>query len=200
MLALFGTIILLPIYVQNVLKLEPIVIGLLLLPGGLLMGLLGPTVGRLVDRFGPKVLVVPGTIIISAVFWGMTLLNENSSYWWVFVAYTSLCLGLALLFTPLFATGLGSLKPHLYSHGSAIVTTLQQVAGAAGTALFIALMVLQSTSLEADGVAEVPALAGGIHIAFIFGAALSMAAIVLAFFVRKPAVQEHGEGGDWGAH
>jgi MFS transporter, DHA2 family, lincomycin resistance protein len=198
MLALFGTIILLPIYVQDVLNLEPIVIGLLLLPGGLLMGLLGPTVGRLVDRFGPKVLVVPGTIIISAVFWGMTLLNENSSYWWVFAAYTTLCLGLALLFTPLFSTGLGALKPHLYSHGSAIVATLQQVAGAAGTALFIALMVLQSTALEAGGVAEVPALAGGIHIAFIFGAALSMFAILLAFFVRKPAVQEHAGAGDWG--
>ena len=143
MLALFGTIILLPIYVQNVLKLEPIVIGLLLLPGGLLMGLLGPIVGRLVDRFGPKVLVIPGTIIISAVFWSMTLLNENSSFWWVLVAHMSLSLGLALLFTPLFASGLGALKPHLYSHGSAIVTTLQQVAGAAGTALFIALMVFQ---------------------------------------------------------
>ena len=200
MLALFGTIILLPIYVQNVLKLEPIVIGLLLLPGGLLMGLLGPIVGRLVDRFGPKVLVVPGTIIISAVFWSMTLLNENSSFWWVLVAHIALSLGLALLFTPLFAAGLGALKPHLYSHGSAIVTTLQQVAGAAGTALFIALMVFQSTALEAQGVGEVPALAGGIHLAFMFGGGLSMAAIVLAFFVRKPAVQEHADAGDWGGH
>jgi DHA2 family lincomycin resistance protein-like MFS transporter len=200
MLALFGTIILLPIYVQNVLKLEPIVIGLLLLPGGLLMGLLGPTVGRLVDRFGPKVLVVPGTILISAVFWGMTLLNEHSSFWWVLAAYTSLCLGLALLFTPLFSTGLGALKPHLYSHGSAIVTTLQQVAGAAGTALFVALMVLQATSLEADGLAEVPALAGGIHLAFVFGAGMSMLAIVLAFLVRKPVVDASAAGGDWGGH
>ena len=200
MLALFGTIILLPIYVQNVLKLEPIVIGLLLLPGGLLMGLLGPIVGRLVDRFGPKVLVVPGTIIISAVFWSMTMLNENSSFWWVLVAHMSLSLGLALLFTPLFAAGLGALKPHLYSHGSAIVTTLQQVAGAAGTALFIALMVLQSTALEAQGVAEVPALAGGIHLAFMFGGGLSMAAIVLAFFVRKPPVDEAASPGDRGGH
>ncbi len=200
MLALFGTIILLPIYVQNVLKLEPIVIGLLLLPGGLLMGLLGPIVGRLVDRFGPKVLVVPGTIIISTVFWSMTMLNENSSFWWVLVAHVSLSLGLALLFTPLFAAGLGALKPHLYSHGSAIVTTLQQVAGAAGTALFIALMVLQSTALEAQGVAEVPALAGGIHLAFMFGGALSMVAIVLAFFVRRPPVDASAEAGEWGGH
>ena len=55
MAALFGTIILLPIYLQDVLHLEPAITGLLLLPGGLLMGLLGPTVGRLFDRFGPTV-------------------------------------------------------------------------------------------------------------------------------------------------
>ena len=42
MAALFGTIILLPIYLQNVLGLEPLQTGLLLLPGGLIMGLLGP--------------------------------------------------------------------------------------------------------------------------------------------------------------
>ncbi|NKX49755.1 multidrug efflux MFS transporter, partial [Arthrobacter deserti] len=60
MAALFGTIILLPIYLQQVLGLEPIQIGLLLLPGGLLMGLLAPGVGRLYDRSGPRVLLVPG--------------------------------------------------------------------------------------------------------------------------------------------
>jgi DHA2 family lincomycin resistance protein-like MFS transporter len=128
------------------------------------------------------------------------MLNENSSLWWVLVAHVSLSLGLALLFTPLFAAGLGALKPHLYSHGSAIVTTLQQVAGAAGTALFIALMVLQSTALGAQGVGEVPALAGGIHLAFMFGGGLSMLAIVLAFFVRKPVHEEGAPHGGSAGH
>ena len=53
MMALFGTIILLPIYLQNVLGLSTLQTGLLLLPGGLLMGLLGPHVGRLYDKAGP---------------------------------------------------------------------------------------------------------------------------------------------------
>src|SRR5690606_2691362 len=62
MAALFGTIILLPIYMQQVLGFEPLQTGLLLLPGGLLMGLLAPLVGRLYDRFGPKPLLIPGSI------------------------------------------------------------------------------------------------------------------------------------------
>jgi DHA2 family lincomycin resistance protein-like MFS transporter len=52
MLTLFGTIILLPIYLQNVLGLSTLQTGLLLLPGALLMGRLGPTVGRAYDRIG----------------------------------------------------------------------------------------------------------------------------------------------------
>ena len=68
MMALFGTIILLPIYLQNVLGLSTLQTGLLLLPGGLLMGLLGPHVGRY-DRAGPIKLMVPGVIVVSAVLW-----------------------------------------------------------------------------------------------------------------------------------
>ncbi len=136
---------------------------------------------------GPTPLIVPGATVISAAFWAMTFLNENSPVWLVLVAYLALCLGLAFMFTPIFAAGPGSLKPHLYSHGSAIIGTLTQVAGAAGTALFVALMVLQQASLEASGVEPVAAAQGGVHTAFMLGAILSMGAIVLAFFVRYVA-------------
>src|SRR3954468_5919148 len=60
MIALFGTVIVVPLYMQNVLHQPTPVIGLTLLPGGLLMGFLGPLVGRLYDKVGPRVLVVPG--------------------------------------------------------------------------------------------------------------------------------------------
>ena len=45
--------------------------------------------------------------------------------------------GLALLFTPVFTLGLGDVPMHLYSHGSSMLGTIQQVAGAIGTALVI---------------------------------------------------------------
>jgi DHA2 family lincomycin resistance protein-like MFS transporter len=186
MIALFGTIIVLPIYVQTVLGLDPLATGLLLLPGGLLMGLLGPVVGRIYDRRGPTVLVVPGSIIVSAVFWGMTLLGQNTPVLFVLLAHFGLSIGLALLFTPLFTSSLGALKPSLYSHGSATIGTVQQLAGAAGTALFITVMTAQSVTLATDGASNVAAMAGGIQSAFLCGAAISLLAIVAAFFVRKP--------------
>ena len=81
--------------------------------------------------------------------------------------------GLALMFTPLFTSALGSLPMHLYSHGSAMVGTVQQVAGAAGTALFVTVLTAQSATLAAGGAGVVDATAGGIHAAFLVGAAIS---------------------------
>jgi DHA2 family lincomycin resistance protein-like MFS transporter len=187
MIALFGTIILLPIYAQNVLGLDALTTGLMLLPGGLVMGLLAPFVGRFYDTHGPTVLVVPGSVIVSSALWGMTLLGENTPFWWVLVAHVALSIGLALLFTPLFTAGLAALKPEMYSHGSAVVGTVQQLAGATGIALFVTVMTAGTTSRMADGATEIAATAGGIHTAFLYGAIISLVAIPIAFFIRKPA-------------
>ncbi|RXZ67500.1 DHA2 family efflux MFS transporter permease subunit [Agromyces albus] len=192
MAALFGTIILLPIYLQNVLHLEPIVTGLMLLPGGLTMGLLGPVVGRLFDRFGPTPLIVPGSIAVSAVLWSLTMVTEQTSPWMLLMGHVVLSAGLAFMFTPLFTSALGSVEPRLYSHGSAIVGTVQQVAGAAGTALFITVLAAVTATVAATGVSSEMAEVAGIRAAFLVGAIISITAVVGAFFVRKPADMMEG--------
>jgi len=191
MMALFGTVILLPIYLQNVLGQDTQTIGLMLLPGGLLMGLLGPVVGRLYDRLGPSPLLVPGTILVSAVMWALTLVDQNTSIWAVLVGHVTISVGLALTFTPLFTASMSSVAPQFYSHASAILGSVQQVAGAAGVALFIAVMSAQTAALTVAGKAGTEALAGGIRSAFLIGAAISLLPIVAAFFVRKPPAQAH---------
>ena len=192
MMALFGTIIVLPIYMQQVLGLPTWQIGLILLPGGLIMGLLAPLVGRLYDRVGPRVLLVPGSAIVSGVLWALTTVTETTSPWFVLAMHVTLSIGLAFLFTPLFTAGLGSVKPNLYSHGSAVIGTVQQVAGAAGTALFITLMASQTAQLVADGAAADVAAAGGVRMAFLVGACISVLGVAAAFFVRRPADAPEG--------
>ena len=185
MMTMFGTIVLLPFYLVSVLHVPVITVGLLLLPGGLIMGLLAPFVGRIYDRVGPTVLLIVGSSIMSADLWAMTMLDENTSFLWVLAAHVALSIGLALLFTPLFTASLGSLKPELYSHGSAIVGTVQQLAGAAGTALFVTVMSAQAATFSASGASNESATAAGIRIAFTYGAVISLFAIPAAFFVRK---------------
>jgi DHA2 family lincomycin resistance protein-like MFS transporter len=186
MLTLFGTIILLPIYLQNVLGLNTLQSGLLLLPGALLMGRLGPPVGRAFDKFGPTKLVVPGVIIVTAILWAMTLLGTQSRWEFIMAGHIVMCVGFALLFTPLFTVCLSSVPPQLYSHGSAVLGSLQQVGGAAGVALFIAIMSAETAELAAAGTTEIEALAAGIRAAFLVGAIGALLAVASTFFVRKP--------------
>ncbi len=184
-MALFGTIILLPIYMQNVLGYDTLVTGLTLLPGGLVMGLLAPIVGRLYDRFGPRPLVTPGAAVVTLVMWGMTLFGTDTPIGYVVAAHVVLSVGLGLMFTPLLTGALGSLKPSLYSYGSAVVGTVQQVAGAAGTAMFIAVMSAVAAGQVGAGVEAVAAEAGGIHVAFILGAVIATLAFFATFLVRR---------------
>jgi len=195
MMALFGTVILLPIYTQNVLGLDTLQTGLLLLPGGLLMGLLAPSVGRLYDRIGPTKLLVPGTALVSLVLWALTRVDQHTSIWAILAGHIVISVGLALVFTPLFTAALGSVKQEFYSHGSAILGSVQQVAGAAGIALFVALMTIRTAALAAEGLEPVSALSGGIQLAFLVGAVISLFAVVAAFFVRKPEGGMPGHGG-----
>src|SRR4029450_150348 len=78
---LIGSLPLLPIYMQEVLHLSPLATGLLLLPGGLTMGLLGPVVGRLYDRVGARALLLPGTVVTSLALWWSTLFDATSPAW-----------------------------------------------------------------------------------------------------------------------
>jgi DHA2 family lincomycin resistance protein-like MFS transporter len=185
MLTLFGALILLPLYLQNVLDKDVLTTGLVLLPGGLLMGLLAPLVGGLFDRWGARPLVLPGTIAMSAGTWLLVTLDVNSEIYSVIIAHMILSAGIAFGLTPLMTSALGSLPPELYSHGSATVSTIQQVAGAAGTALFITLMTRGTESALDDGKDAVVASADGVHLAFLVGGILSVLMIFAATMVRS---------------
>jgi MFS transporter, DHA2 family, lincomycin resistance protein len=195
MTALFGTIILLPIYLQSVRGLSSLQTGLLLLPGGLLMGLLGPVVGRLFDRYGPKALTVFGSTVLVLCMLGLSRVDAGTPVPMLLGLHLLFSLGLACLFTPAFTTGLNPLPPHLYSHGSAFISTLQQVAGAAGTALLVTVMVLRTATAATGGASAVPAQTAGLHTAFLVAAGIAVVAVVLGFFMQRTAGSGHGPAG-----
>ena len=193
MMGLFGVIILLPIYLQNIRGMGSLGTGLLLLPGGLLMGLLAPGVGRIFDRHGPRALAVFGAALLTVALWRFSAVNPGTPVWLLLVLHVVMSIGLACLFTPAFTTALNPLPPHLYSHGSATLTTLQQVAGAAGTALLVAIMTARTVSAAAGGATPVAAQNAGIHNAFLVSAGIGVVAIALAAMMRSPRDGEQHE-------
>ncbi|KIC68890.1 DHA2 family efflux MFS transporter permease subunit [Pseudarthrobacter phenanthrenivorans] len=186
MMALFGGVILLPLYLQQVRGLGSLETGLALLPGGLAMGLLGPVIGRAFDKVGPLPLTVSGSILMVVTLWQFSMLDAGTPVWWIVTLHVGLSFGLALLFTPAFTTGLNPLPPHLYSHGSAIMSTTQQVAGAAGTALLVSIFAVVSA---ASG------LVAGMSAAFMTATVIAFAAVVLSAMMRKTeGAAGHGAG------
>jgi DHA2 family lincomycin resistance protein-like MFS transporter len=196
-LSMLGSMILLPLYLQNLRGLSPLETGLLVMPGGLAMGLLGPIAGKVFDRFGSRPLVLPGTIGMTLALAAFTQISTTMPYWQILGLHTLLMVSLAATFTPIFTLGMGALPPHLYSHGSSMLGTLQQVAAAFGTALVVTVMSARATSLVADGVAAGDAQLSGMRLAFAIAAGLAALTIVLAVKLpNRPDSEQHAEDED----
>jgi DHA2 family lincomycin resistance protein-like MFS transporter len=196
-MAMMGSMILLPLYLQNLRDLSPLQTGLLVMPGGLAMGLLGPSVGKVFDRFGGRGLVIPGALGLVVALAALTQVSLTMPFWHLLAAHVLLMVSLAALFTPVFTLGLGALPMHLYSHGSSMLGTLQQVAAAFGTALVVTIMSARAQSLLDAGQAAVEARLGGLRLAFLVGATLSVLVAILAVMLpgRLPAPAK-AEGAD----
>ncbi len=186
-LAFFGALNVLPLYLQRVLGYPALEAGLAMLPGSLLMGLLGPIIGRIYDARGTRLLLVPGAVIVIGMLWFYSTFGEYTPIWLIACAQTVLAFGLALSFTPLFTSALGSLDRRFYSYGSAVVGTVQQVAGAAGVALMITVMSAVAADAAAGGATARAAGTAGAQAAFTISAIIAIPLLVGAFLIRKPA-------------
>ena len=141
--SLLGVAVVLPLFTVVTLGMTPLATGLMLLPGALVMGAMGPFIGKLSDRLGARPLVLPGSIIFVVAMGIMTTFGSGTAMWTIVVAHVLMSVGIATMNTPMLNFGLGSLRHELYSHGSAALTTFQQVAGAAATAGFVTLMTIE---------------------------------------------------------
>jgi MFS transporter, DHA2 family, lincomycin resistance protein len=181
MATMLGTVVVLPIYLQAGLGVSVLTTGLLL-PGGLVQGVLSPIVGRLYDKVGPRPIVIPGALLLCGGQWWLSTVGADTGLGLVVAMHVVFCIGMAMLMTPLMTVSLGALPHRLYGHGSAIMNTLQQLAGAAGTALLIAAMTIGAAA-AAGGAAQ--ALAVGKQDAFVLGGCLGIVAVVCAPFVHR---------------
>ncbi|PTI38648.1 MFS transporter [Staphylococcus succinus] len=144
-MSLFGGMILLPLYLQNLRGFSPIQSGLLLLPGALIMGLMGPIAGKLLDTIGIKPLALVGTGIMTYATWELTKLNMNTTYGHLMMIYIVRSFGMSFIMMPIMTAGMNSLPPRLISHGNALSNTLRQLTGSIGTALLVTVMSTQTT-------------------------------------------------------
>ncbi|OCA87096.1 MFS transporter [Bacillus wudalianchiensis] len=218
-MAMFSAMLLMPIYVQTLRGISPLHSGMLMLPGALVMGLMSPITGKLFDKFGARILAVSGlivTIYTTHLFSNLTL---DTSYSYLMILYTLRMFGMSMVMMPVMTNGLNQLPQSMNPHGTAMNNTLQQVSGAVGSAFLVTLM-QNRTESEAEKLAEAAmkempagtqpdpaqmaemkahimneAMLHGINFSFTISVYIALAALILAFFMKrvKPTKEPHKE-------
>ncbi len=209
-MAMFSGMLLLPIYVQTIRGISPMDAGLMLLPGAILMSLMSPLTGKLFDKYGGRILAVIGLAITTVTTYFFSKLELDTSYTHLIILYSVRMMGMSMVMMPVSTNGLNQLPARFYPHGTAMNNTLNQVAGAIGTALLVTIMSNHTATRAKEiaasakasmanmtapptpaAVAEMKhqvmmkAMLDGINYSFVVATGIAAVAFVLAFFIKR---------------
>jgi len=133
--ALFGSIFFLTQYLQFVLRYSPLQAGVRLVPLALVMLVLAPVAGQLVQKVGSKAMVGLGMALGGVGLWYLALTTTASGYAHVVTGLVLVAAGLALSMVPATDSIMGSLPPGQAGVGSAMNDTTREIGGALGVAI-----------------------------------------------------------------
>lgn len=187
MMMILSSAILLPLYLKGSLLLSAAVAGLLLLPGGVLNGAMAPVTGRIFDKSGPKILLPLGFLVAGIASFLFTTLSTETSNITFILMHCTLFIGIAMVVMPAQTNGLNQLPVKYYPDGSAVMNTLQQIAGAIGTTLAITLMSSGQEKFAkiTPSATQPEILSAGIEHAYLFITAIACIGLVISFFVKR---------------
>jgi EmrB/QacA subfamily drug resistance transporter len=195
---MFGMFFLGSLYLERVLGYGALEIGLAFLPTTLIMGTLSIRYTEpLVMRFGAKRCLVSGLGLIALGLLLFTQAPVDGTYVEDVLPPVALFgFGAGLAFPSLMTIAMSGATPEDAGLASGIVNTSAQVGGALGLAVLATLSATRSENLVADGESTASALTSGYHLAFLIGAALTVAAILVAIAVVQPVQPETEPAGE----
>jgi EmrB/QacA subfamily drug resistance transporter len=155
-IALFGSLILLPLYYQLVRHQSPLQVGLLLAPQAVGAALAMPLAGFLTDKIGARLVVSTGLVVGLLGTLAFTQLGADTSYLYLSTALLVVGFGIGSTIMPSMAAAFQTLSREETPRATSAINTIQRIAGAIGTALLA--IVLQRVIA-----ADVPDFGGGIQ-------------------------------------
>ncbi|WP_435303519.1 MDR family MFS transporter [Staphylococcus hyicus] len=188
-IGIVGPALLIPIYVQTGLGLSAFLSGLVILPGAVVNACMSTYTGKIYDKYGVRVLVIPGFILLMIMTILHIFLTSETPFWYVVMIYAIRMFSVALLMMPLNTAGLNALDNKDVSHGNAIMNSLRIIAGAMGTAISITVLSIVSRhfmSIHGHSAKMLrEATISGVDAAFIFTTVLIAIGFVLSLFIRE---------------
>jgi EmrB/QacA subfamily drug resistance transporter len=194
---MFGLFFLGSLYLERILHYDPLEIGLAFLPATVTMGILSLRYSeRLIMRFGARNVLLPGMGLIAIGLLLFARAPVDGNYWRdVFPTMIIMAFGIGASFPALMGLAMSGATPEDAGLASGLVNTSAQVGGALGLAVLATVSATRTNNLIDAGKSTASALTSGYHLAFLIGAALVVASIVIAVVVleRAPAQAAHAE-------
>jgi len=178
--ALFGGLILLPLYWQDIRHESVILTGVLTAPQGLGMALVMPLAGKLSDRHGGGPLALFGVIMTTVTTVPFAFVGVHTSIAFLSVAMLLRGAGIGFAFMPAMAAAFASLERHELSDATPQLNVLQRVGGSIGTALLA--VVLQRALV---GAITPAAQASAYGTAFLWSAGITALAIAPCIILMR---------------
>ncbi|MEK3769008.1 MDR family MFS transporter [Paenibacillus sp. FSL R5-0887] len=187
MMIILSSAILLPLYLKGGLLLSATMAGTLLLPGSVINGAMAPVTGRVFDKYGPKLLLPLGFFIATIAGFLFTRNSTETSSLTFILIHCAMFIGLAMVIMPAQTNGLNQLPVKYYPDGAAVMSTLQQIAGALGTTFAVTLMSSGQTRFANTHptAAQPEILTAGITHAYLFIAAIAGIGLIISLFVKR---------------
>ena len=113
--------------------------GLVIMPGAILNGIMSVYTGKIYDKYGPRLLILIGFIILIVTTASLSFLKYDSSYTMLVVVYAIRMFAVSLLMMPINTAGINALRNEDISHGTAIMN-FGRVMGSLGTTLMVTFM------------------------------------------------------------
>ena len=146
--ALFGAMILMPLYFQTVRAEDAVHTGLLLMPQGVGAAFAMGLSGRATERFGGGLTSFFGVVVTAVATLPFVFIGAGTSYWLIGAAMVLRGFGIGMSMMPSMTAAFSVLRRDQVAHASPQLTVLQRVGGSIGTAIFT---VVLSRGIDASG-------------------------------------------------
>ncbi len=150
---LFGSIVLLPIFLQTLMGYTATLAGVVLGPGGIATLIAMPVAGMLVTKMNPKLLLGSGIIIAAYSTYLMSLFNLSADFNTIIWPRVVLGVGMGFLFIPLTTMTMANVKKEDMANASAIYNLLRNLGGSFGVA-FITTMIARRAQFHQVRIVE----------------------------------------------
>lgn len=184
--------ILLPIMLQTYMGFSATTSGLVLLPGAIIMGAMGPVAGRLFDKHGPRLLAIVGMGLLTATTCTFVFMGPGTGLITLTLIYTVRMFSLSLVNMPISTWGMNALTNDLVNHGTSVQNTFRQVAGSLGTAILVSASTI-ATDMAAPTTDAVHAGVFGINVAFALATLLCLIGFIMVVALVRNRPEEEGD-------